>query len=94
MPEDVGFHCGTKNDKPDWDAMNAALGTVKAKWTPLTEAGTWARHLSNRKLPRLEAIDRACLLRLAHEAVELTLNKIGVGRSRSHRTASDCQPAG
>jgi hypothetical protein len=30
--EDVGFHFGvTKNDKPDWDTMNAALGTSKAK---------------------------------------------------------------
>jgi len=83
MLEDVGFHFGvTKNDKPDWDAMNAALGTSKAKWDPLTEAGTCARHLSDRKLPKLETMDRAALLRLAHEAVELTLNKIGVGKSR------------
>ena len=81
--EDVGFHFGaTKNDKPDWDAMNAALGTAKAKWDPLTKAGTWARHLSDQGLPKFETIDRAGLLRLAHEAVELTLNKIGVGKSR------------
>jgi hypothetical protein len=80
--EDVGFHFGvTKNDKPDWDAMNAALGTSKAKWDPLTEAGTGARHLSGRKLTMLETIDRATLLCLAHEAVKLTLNKIGVGKS-------------
>jgi hypothetical protein len=73
--ENVGFHFGTKNDKPDWDTMNAALGTVKAKWDPLTKAGTWARHLSNRKLPELENIDRAGLLSLAHEAVKLTLER-------------------
>jgi hypothetical protein len=80
--EDVGFHFGaTKNDKPDWDAMNAALGTSKAKWDPLTEAGTCARHLSGRKLPNLETMDRAALLRLAHEAVERTLNKLGIGKS-------------
>ena len=70
------------DDKPDWDAMNAALGTSKAKWDPLTEAGTSARHLTDRNLPKLETMDRAGLLRLAHEAVELTLNKIGVGKSR------------
>jgi hypothetical protein len=81
--EDVGFHFGvTKNDKPDWNAMNAALRTSKAKWEPLTESGTWARHLSDRRLPKLETIYRAALLRLAHEAVELTLNEIGVGKSR------------
>lgn len=81
--EDIGFHFGTtKNDKPDWDAMNAALGTSKAKWDSLTEAGTWARHLSDRGVPRVETIGRAALLRLAHEAVELVLNKIGVGKSR------------
>jgi hypothetical protein len=81
--EDVGFHFGvTKNDKPDWDAMNAALGASKAKWDPLTEAGTSARHLTDRNLPKLETMDRPGLLRLAHEAVELTLNKIGVGKSR------------
>ena len=80
--EDIGFHFGvTKNDKPDWDAMNAALGTSKVKWDPLTEAGTGARHLSGRKLTMLESIDRATLLCLAHEAVQLTLNKIGVGKS-------------
>jgi hypothetical protein len=38
--EDVGFHFGVmKNDKPDWDVMNAALGTSKAKWGPLTKGG-------------------------------------------------------
>jgi hypothetical protein len=64
--EDVGFHFGaTKNDKPAWNGMNAALGTSKAKWDPLTDAGTWTRHLSDRSRPKLETIDRAALLRLA-----------------------------
>jgi hypothetical protein len=81
--EDVGFHFGAaKNDKPDWNAMNAAFGMSKAKWDPLTVAGTWARHLSDRRRPKLETIDRAALLRLAHEAVDLALNKIGVAKSR------------
>jgi hypothetical protein len=77
--EDVGFHFGTKNEKPDWDAMNAALGTSKTKWQPLTQAGTWARHLSHQGLPKVETNDRADLLKLAHEAIELVLKKIGVG---------------
>jgi hypothetical protein len=77
--EDVGFHFGvTKDDKPNWDTMNAALGTSKSKWQPLTDAGTWNRHLSERSLTKLETIDQAGLLRLAHEAVELTLKKIGL----------------
>lgn len=48
--EDVGFHFGvTKDDKPDWDKMNAAIGAAKNKWHPLTKAGTSARHLSKYK---------------------------------------------
>lgn len=80
--EDVGFHFGVKNDKPDWDNMNAELKTTKEKWDSLTKAGTWARHLSDRRLPYTCTTDRADLLRLSHEAVELTLDKIRVDQSR------------
>lgn len=74
--EDIGFHFGvTKDDKPDWDAMNTALGTVKTKWDPLTEAGKLARHLSERKLPKLVADNRNQLLGLAHEALAVALKQ-------------------
>jgi hypothetical protein len=74
--EDVGFQYGvTKQDKPDWGAMNAALGTTEAKWKALTDAGTLARHLSERKLSNLQSIDVLGLLRLAHEAIELALKQ-------------------
>jgi hypothetical protein len=76
--EDVGFHFGvTKDDHPDWKSMNRELGTSKEKWDPLIKAGTIARHLNDRALQKLERMDRNALLRLAREAVELILDKIG-----------------
>ena len=77
--EDIGSHFGlTKDEKPDGNAMNDALGTTEVKWKPLAKAGTIARHLNHQTLPQLEAMDRGDLLWLAREAVELALNKIGV----------------
>lgn len=77
--EDVGFQFGaTKDDKPDWQAMNRALGTNKTKWDPLTDAGTWARHLNRQKMSKLAGITREDLLGLAHEAVTLALTRVGV----------------
>jgi hypothetical protein len=76
--EDIGFSFGIKNDKPDWNAMNSALGTSKNKWAQLTEAGTMARHLSDQGLRKLEMMDRAALIGLAHEAVTLCLTKKGI----------------
>ena len=76
--EDVGFHFGvTKDDHPDWKSMNRELGTSKEKWDPLIKAGTIARHLNDRALQKLERMDRNAFLRLAREAVELILDKIG-----------------
>src|SRR5689334_14193464 len=67
--EDVGFHFGaTKDDHPKWDDMNRALGTTKATWDSLTDAGTAARHLSVGKLPALATADLLRLRELAHDA--------------------------
>jgi hypothetical protein len=75
--EDVGFHFGvTKQDKPDWNAMNAKLGTTEAKWKPLTDAGTAARHLSVQKLSGLQTINVRDLLDLARESVDLALKTL------------------
>jgi hypothetical protein len=80
--EDVGFQFGfTKNGHPDWEAMNNALGTSKEKWSQLTRAGTIARHLNNKALGELEVLDRSELLGLAREALEISLEKIGVRHS-------------
>jgi hypothetical protein len=75
--EDVGFHFGVTNqDKPDWKAMNAKLGTTEAKWKPLTSAGTAARHLSVQKLSNLQTINVREFLDLARESVELALRTL------------------
>lgn len=71
--EDVGFTFGiTKDDKPDWDAMNKAFGTNKDKWQLLIESGTWARHLSEQSLAKLAGADRQQLLNLSHAALTLS----------------------
>jgi len=78
--EDIRNHFGHgKDDKADWNRMNAALGTTKDKWSQLTEAGTLARHLGDDGLRKLETMDRAALMGLAHEAMNLCLTKIGIG---------------
>lgn len=77
--EDVGFYFGaTKDDHPKWDEMNRALGTTRAHWDLLTQAGTAARHLSAGKLPALVAADLGALRELAHEAISRALEHIGV----------------
>jgi hypothetical protein len=77
--EDVGYYFGTtKKDHPDWDAMNAELGTSKAKWERLTKSGETARHegaLASAKLG-----DRDTLLGLAHEALKLVFEKRKVAK--------------
>lgn len=71
--EDVGFAFGAvKGDKPDWDAMNTALGTTKRDWESLTAAGTQARHLSENKLAS-PTLGKADALVLAHRALTLLL---------------------
>lgn len=70
--ENIGYAFGiTKEDKPEWDAMNKALGTDKGKWQPLTDAGTWARHLNEQSFSKLAAANRQQLLGLSHEALSL-----------------------
>ncbi len=72
--EDVGFHFGTtKEGRPDWDKMNAVLGTTKDDWRELTDAGTWARHLSKENTQKIKAIDLGKMLSLAHKALRLVL---------------------
>jgi hypothetical protein len=75
--EDVGFHFGIiKHDKPYWKTMNAKLGTTAAKWQPLTDAGTAARHLNVERLPGLQTINGRELLDLARESLELVLKTL------------------
>lgn len=77
--EDIGYQFGaTKDDKPDWNAMNQALGTNEAKWKLLTRAGTWARHLNDQNQAKLAGSSREDLLGLAHEAISLALVYVGV----------------
>jgi hypothetical protein len=77
--EDVGFSFGATNqDKPDWVAMNTALNTDEGRWRLLTEAGTAARHLSEKKLVTPPAASRQELLALAHEALTLALKHRGI----------------
>lgn len=77
--EDVGYHFGaTKDDHPDWNAMNKALKTNKPKWKPLTDAGTAARHLSQQKIQKLPVHNSGQLLALAHEAITLFLAHLGI----------------
>ena len=56
--------------------MNSKLGTTKAKWQPLTDAGTAARHLNVERLPGLQTINGRELLDLARESVELVLKTL------------------
>ena len=77
--EDVGYSFGaTKEDKPNWKAMNKALNTEEDKWKPLTDAGTMARHLSEQKLPKLVGADRQQLLALSYEALTLAFAHFGI----------------
>lgn len=79
--EDIGFSFGvTREDKPDWDVMNSALGTDKKKWLSLTNAGTWARHLSDKKLAGFPLANRLDLLAMAHEALSLTFKHVEILR--------------
>lgn len=83
--EDIGFSFGaTKQDKPDWAAMNKALNTDEKKWRPLTGAGTSARHLSEKKLTNLAAGSRQDLLALAHEALKLAFKHFGIPSDPVH----------
>ena len=72
--EDVGYHFGTRrDDKPDWNAMNTALKTSEQTWKPLTDAGTFSRHLNITKTAPFNA-NYPDLLGLAHEVIEKTLD--------------------
>jgi len=67
--EDIGYAFGEKGGKPDWLAMNAALGTNQKHWDDLTQAGTAARHLSKGSLPTVLLKPRDVLLGLARDAL-------------------------
>lgn len=86
--EDVGYAFGTaKDDKPCWDAMNLALGTTKATWDPLTDAGTTARHLKPHEAAAL-ASQRDQLLRLAHDALDRTITHLMAARPTAPSSSS------
>lgn len=71
--EDIAYGFGvTKDDKPEWKAMNAAFGTPEdgSHWRVLTKAGTAARHLNPDSLKELQAIGRTTPLALAKEALD------------------------
>lgn len=75
--EDVGFHFGTRTgDKPDWDAMNKALGKSKDHWRLLTDAGTWSRHLNEENMQKLRNVGSDRTLPLAHQALDLAVKRI------------------
>jgi hypothetical protein len=72
--EDVGYAFGSvANDKPNWDAMNAAIGTTKAEWDKLTQAGIWARHLNDSKLISGAPLSKSEALQLAHTCLKKLL---------------------
>jgi hypothetical protein len=78
--EDIGIHFGaTKEEKPDWPAMNAALVTDRGHWQTLIDAGIGACHLKASKLPTAVASDPGSRLRLARKAVERTMKRTGAG---------------
>jgi hypothetical protein len=68
--EDVGYTFGTKDDKPNWVAMNSALGTTERHWGRLTEAGTAARH---NPAGAIDSRDREELLAVAKDALDKKL---------------------
>ena len=68
--EDIGYTFGTTDDKPNWDAMNLALGTTKGDWRKLTEAATAARHNPARAI---DSRERDELLAIAKRALERKL---------------------
>lgn len=71
--EDVGFAFGAvEGERPDWTSMNAALGTIRLEWKPLTDAGTRARHMNEEKLAA-PSLSKADALQLAHRALTLLL---------------------
>jgi len=63
--EDVGYLFGRRDNHPDWDKMNAALGTTTAEWTRISK-GT-ARH---NPLAPISDVNRAAMLELARGAIE------------------------
>jgi len=74
--EDVAYTFGDpENRARAWDAMNAAFGTTKEYWQPLTDAATAARHRAGR---RISEDEKTAALTLAWEALQLRLRSAGM----------------
>jgi hypothetical protein len=69
--EDIGLAFSKPGaSEPAWDEMNAALGTSKAHWQPLTNARKIAAHQGPLAIPSPTSPTRNDLLALARSGIE------------------------